>query len=50
MAPFDKYQGKASYADYAMVVGVLETVKGEFQRRLLEPYEDVKREERGDVY
>lgn len=32
------------------IVGVLENVKTEFQRRFLFPYEDMKREQNGDVF
>ena len=31
------------------IVGVLETTKGEFSRRILAPYEDRKMRENGDV-
>jgi len=32
------------------IVGVLEQVKDEFQRRIIHPYEDKKINENGDVY
>ena len=39
-----------SYATINEVVGALEQVKDEFQRRVVHPYEDKKREENGEVY
>lgn len=39
-----------SYTSMNAVIGVLECVKHEFQRRLLDPYEDGKIKENGDVY
>lgn len=39
-----------SYAGLAQTVGVLETVKLEFQRRLVAPYEDFKRKINGDAF
>jgi len=39
-----------SYADYAALVGMLETMKLEFYRRAVAVYEDKKIEENGDVY
>ena len=41
---------KIGYGDYNEVIGVLDCVKEEFRRRVLNPYEDKKREEEGDVY
>lgn len=38
------------YSEMNNVVGILECVKLELYRRLLSLYEDVKKEERGDVY
>ena len=32
------------------IVGTLDNVKDEFRRRILHPYEDLKRAENGDVY
>ena len=32
------------------IVGVLDNVKNEFQRRIMHPYEDKKKELNGDVY
>lgn len=32
------------------IVGVLDNVKDEFRRRILHPYEDLKRVENGDVF
>lgn len=39
-----------SYRTYNDVIGVLECVKLELYRRMVAPYEDVKRGENGDVY
>lgn len=39
-----------SYTTAAQLVGILETLKLEFYRRVVVPYEDAKREENGDVY
>ena len=39
-----------SYADYNMLIGVLESVKLEFYRRAMAVYEDKRKEENGDVY
>lgn len=39
-----------SYATINDVVGVLECAKLEFYRRLVAPYEELKRSENGDVY
>lgn len=39
-----------SYTTMNTIVGVLEQVKDEFQRRIVHPYEDQKKEENGDVY
>ena len=44
-----KKRGK-SYTVLNEIVGVLEQVKDEFQRRVVHPYEDKKRMENGDVY
>jgi len=38
------------YTTLNEIVGVLECVKAEFQRRVVGPYEDRKTEENGDVY
>jgi hypothetical protein len=32
------------------IVGALEGAKAEFQRRIVNPYEDLKRQQNGDVY
>lgn len=40
---------KVGYADYNSVVGVLESAKLEFYRRMIVPYEDTKIQENGDV-
>lgn len=45
-----KNHGGTRYARINEVVGVLECAKLEFYRRIAAPYEDVKREENGDVY
>lgn len=41
---------RATFDHYNGVVGVLENVKHEFQRRVLDPYEDEKRKQNGDVF
>jgi hypothetical protein len=41
---------ETSYAFHATVVGVLETLKGEYERLFLHPYEDHKRVTNGDVW
>lgn len=49
----DWYLGDAdriSYAKYAEVVGVIETLKLELYRRFVGPYEDQKREENGEAF
>lgn len=38
------------YDDYNEAIGVLECVKLELYRRAVAPFEDIKREENGDVY
>jgi hypothetical protein len=38
------------YADHALVVGVLESLKNEYVRRFLEPYEDERKAETEDVW
>lgn len=42
--------GHKKYKDYNDVVGVLESAKLEFYRRMVVPYEDKKINENGDVY
>jgi len=44
-----KVYGK-SYDTLSDIVGVLEDVKTEFQRRVVNPYEDDKKFSNGDVY
>ncbi len=39
-----------SYNDLNAVMGVLESVKQEFYRRVVVPYEEQKKKENGDVY
>ena len=39
-----------SYKNYALAIGVLETVKEEFYKREITPYEEEKCEMNGDVY
>lgn len=46
---FIKHHGK-SYTSMSATVGVIETVKHEIQRRMLDPYEDKKKEIHGDVF
>ena len=43
-------QYPSTYRDYCTLLGVLESTKLEFYRRVLGPYEDRKREENGEVY
>jgi hypothetical protein len=43
----DLYSG--SYYSLNRAVGVLESVKQEYYRRVVAPYEDVKRMENGDI-
>lgn len=38
------------YASLNEAVGALDSAKAEFQRRMVSPYEDQKREQNGDVY
>ena len=44
-----KPDGNLSYTKASHAIGVLETVKHEFARKHLDPYEDIKLEENGDV-
>lgn len=45
-----KFQGgEHCYHSYNTVIGVLECVKQEFYRRCVVPYEEIKKEENGDV-
>lgn len=39
-----------SYTTLNAIVGAAESAKGEFQRRVVGPYEDKARERNGDVY
>lgn len=39
-----------SYAGLAQIIGVLETIKLEFQARLVEPLEAFKQKTNGDVF
>ena len=39
-----------TYTNLNEVIGVLECTKQELYRRVLAPYEEIKREENGDVY
>lgn len=39
-----------SYANFLAATGTLEMVKQELYRRMAAPYEDCKRDERGEVY
>lgn len=38
------------FRTFAEIIGALEQTKDEFQRRVIHPYEDRKRELHGDVY
>lgn len=42
--------GPVGYTELACLVGTLETLKLELVRRCLDPYEDRKRKENGDVF
>lgn len=42
--------GSIGYAALEQAIGVLECAKMEFYRRVGAPYEDLKRQENGDVY
>ena len=39
-----------SYKEFNAILGILESVKLEFYRRIIAPYEDLKIKENGDVY
>lgn len=41
---------KAKYNEYNSAIGVLECCKQEFYRRIVAPYEDIKKKENGDVH
>lgn len=43
-------QYPASYGHMNELIGVLECAKHEFYRRVVVPYEEVKRNQNGDVY
>lgn len=45
----DSMPAVPGYADYQRIVGLLECIKLEFYRRAAAPYEDWKRDQRGDV-
>ena len=42
-------KGQKRYAEYAQIIAALDNTKAEFRRRELDPYEDCKRQENGDV-
>jgi len=44
------YRWPQNYDFFNTIVGVLDNVKDEFKRRILNPYEDYKIKENGDVY
>lgn len=44
-----RYRG-LSYQTINDIIGALEQAKDEFRRRVVHPYEDVKKEVNGDVY
>jgi len=46
----DGYAKEPNYATYNAIMGVLESVKQEYYRRRIVPYEDKMKLERGDVY
>ena len=39
-----------SFETYAKAIGAIECAKAELYRRLVAPYEDIKREQNGDVF
>lgn len=39
-----------SFTTFNTIIGVLDNAKDEFRRRVIQPYEDLKRLENGDVY
>ncbi|MGH9876366.1 MAG: DUF6899 family protein [Nitrososphaerales archaeon] len=39
-----------NYTNFNEVIGVLESVKQEFYRRMVAPYEDMKKQIEGDVF
>lgn len=39
-----------NYTNLNEVIGVLECVKQEYYRRVVSPYEDLKKEENGDIF
>lgn len=43
------YDGSRRYARMNTIVGAIESAKAEFQRRIVNPYEDEKIQENGDV-
>jgi len=46
-----KFNGLSrKYKDYAMLLGIVESVKLELYRKLVAPYEEEKEEENGRVY
>lgn len=46
----DRQLDNANYARYNEIIGMLECCKLELYRRMIAPYEDVKKKENGDVY
>lgn len=47
---FIRGSGRPDYAAYNEVIGVLECAKLEMYRRIVAPYEDIKKVENGDIY
>ncbi len=39
-----------SFVAYTQIVGIVDAVRDEFKRRVIDPYEDKKRRQNGDVY
>ena len=39
-----------NYQDYNQLIGVLECIKLEFYRRMVAPYEDLRKQEQGEIY
>jgi len=46
----DSFYGMGGYAKFNRAIGILECVKHELYRRVVAPYEDIKRNQNGDVY
>ncbi len=42
--------GKTGYGNFVRVAGSLEEIKAEYRRRMVAPYEDMKKDQNGDAY